>query len=211
MSKTTDVKVILERIKAAVHGVSTRMAFAAEVIMRPHLTFGTRHQHIFEVECVGPDGKVKWTDTAHNIVVNVGLSDILQCYYTGESTVDPTGTSPAQANQFVGLIDDSPTVAAADTMATQAGWTEAVPYSESVRQEIDWGSESSQSCSNTASKASFSINAGDTVGGAFLCDDNTKSGSSGTLIGAAVFSGGDKVVADGDTLNVTVTATASSS
>lgn len=211
MSKTVDLKTLLHKIKSMAHGVSNRMSFAATAIFRPSLVMGTKHQHVFDVECIGPDGAVKWRDTAHNIVVNVGLSDILQCYYTGESTVDPTGTSPAQANQFVGLIDDTPTIDAADTMATQAGWTEAVPYSEATRPEIDWGSESSQSCSNTASKASFSINASDTVGGAFLADNSTKSGSTGTLIGAAVFTGGDKVVADGDTLNVTVTATASSS
>ena len=57
---------------------------------------------------------------------------------------------------------------------------------------------------NSASKASFSINATATVGGAFLC--SASSGTTGTLFSAADFqSPGDRSVVSGDVLTVTYT------
>ena len=59
---------------------------------------------------------------------------------------------------------------------------------------------------NTLNKAAFTINATATVGGAFLISNNTKGGTSGVLFSASDFqSPGDRVVASGDTLNVTYT------
>jgi hypothetical protein len=59
---------------------------------------------------------------------------------------------------------------------------------------------------NTASPAAFNINATATVGGAFLISNNTKSGTTGILFSASDFAApGDRVVASGDTLNVTYT------
>jgi len=59
---------------------------------------------------------------------------------------------------------------------------------------------------NSASPASFSINATATIGGAFLISNNTKGGTTGTLFSAADFqSPGDRSVVSGDTLNVTYT------
>jgi hypothetical protein len=59
---------------------------------------------------------------------------------------------------------------------------------------------------NSASPASFNINATATVGGAFLTSNNTKSGTTGTLFSAADFGApGDRSVANGDVLNVTYT------
>jgi hypothetical protein len=60
--------------------------------------------------------------------------------------------------------------------------------------------------SNSASPASYTINATATVGGAFLISNNTKGGTTGVLFSASDFSApGDRVVASGDTLNVTYT------
>jgi hypothetical protein len=96
-------------------------------------------------------------------------------------------------------------------MSSHSGWVEIADYSESVRQTLTLGTVSAKSVSNTASKAVFSINGTATVGGAFVVTNSTKSGSTGTLVGAGAFTGGDKSVGSGDTLNVTVTLTASSS
>ena len=73
------------------------------------------------------------------------------------------------------------------------------------------GTVASQSVDNSASKASFSINADTTViGGAFLSTDGAKSGTAGVLYSVAAFDAADKSLDDGDTLNVTVTCTAAS-
>jgi hypothetical protein len=56
---------------------------------------------------------------------------------------------------------------------------------------------------NSASPSSFAINGTAVIAGAFLC--NVASGTSGVLFSAGDFTGGDKSVANGDTLNVTYT------
>lgn len=157
---------------------------------------------IYTFECYDKDGNLKWKDENHNTVVNVGLDDVLDKYFKG---------SAYTAGFYVGLTDGTPTVAAGDTMASHAGWVEVTAYTEGARQTLTLGSVSSQSVSNTASKATFSINANTTViGGAFLCTNSTKGGTTGTLYGAAALSAGDKSLDSGDTLQVTVTLTAAS-
>ena len=158
---------------------------------------------LFEVECFDKDGNLKWTDTIKNLVVNVGLDDALDKYFKG---------STYTAAHYVGLTDGTPTVAAADTMASHAGWTEVVAYDEAVRQTLTLGTVSGQSVDNSASKAVFTISANSTtIGGAFICTDNTRGGSTGTLYGGGAFTAGDKSLDDNDVLNVTVTASAAAS
>lgn len=154
---------------------------------------------IYHVECIDKDGNLKWETTQHNLVTNEGLDHLLSSWLKGSSYT---------AAFYVGLTDDSPTPAAGDDMSSHAGWAEATGYSEATREALVLGSVSSQSVDNSASKASFSINATDDIGGAFITTDNTKGGTSGTLISIAAFSEGDKSVTSGDTLNVTATFTA---
>lgn len=143
----------------------------------------------------------KWTEEVKNTVVNTGLDDILDKYYKG---------STYTAAHYVGLTDGTPTPAAGDTMASHAGWTEVTAYDEANRPTLTLGSVSSQSVDNSASKAQFTIDTNSTtIGGAFLSTDNTVGGTSGTLIGVAAFTAGDKSLDDNDVLNVTVTLTAS--
>lgn len=173
----------------------------ADITRGAQATGAVVFRNTYECECVGPDGRVKWVDGGTNIMTNEGLDEVLDKFYKG---------STYTATHYVGLLDDSPTLAAADVMNSHAGWVEAVPYSDANRQTLTLGTVASQSVDNSASKASFTINATDTVGGLFLTTDNTKSGTTGNLIGEVAFSGGDKAVADGDTLNVTATLTAAS-
>jgi len=161
-----------------------------------------RFYHKFEVECLGPDGELKWSIVDHNLVVNTGLDDILDKYWKG---------SGYTSSHFVGLMDSTPTVAAADTMASHAGWTEIQDYTEGTREALTLGAVASQSVDNSASKASYSVNATVTIGGSFITTNSTKGGTTGTLIGAVAFAGGDKSADSGDTLNVTVTLSTSSS
>lgn len=156
---------------------------------------------IWTLEAFDKNGNPKWTQEFKNTVVNTGLNDALDKWLKG---------SGYTAAFYVGLTDGTPTVNAADTMASHAGWTEVTAYDESTREVLTLGSVSSQSVDNSASKASFTISTNSTtIGGAFLTTDSTKGGTSGTLISAGAFTGGDKTLDDGDTLNVTVTISAS--
>lgn len=158
---------------------------------------------LFEVECRDKHGNFKWRDTIKNLVVNTGLDDVLDKYLKGSSYT---------AAHYVGLTDGTPTVAAGDTMASHAGWTEVTAYDEAVRQTATWGAVSSQSVDNSASKATFTISTNSTtIGGAFLTTNNTKGGSTGTLYGGGAFTAGDKSLDDDDVLYVTVTASAAAS
>ncbi|MCK5117928.1 MAG: hypothetical protein KAR44_15135 [Candidatus Aegiribacteria sp.] len=158
------------------------------------------HWHI---ECFRPDGTLKWIADYTNLVVNVGLDDILDKYWKG---------STYTAAHYVGLTNGTPSFAAGDTMASHAGWTENSNYDEATRETLTLGAVSGQSVDNSASKAVFTIDTDtQTLGGAFLTTDNTKGGSSGTLVGGAAFSGGDKSADDNDVINVTVTITQSAS
>lgn len=156
----------------------------------------------YKVECFGPDGRLKWAEAFDNLVVTEGLNDSLDKHLKG---------SGYTAAWYVGLTAGSPAFAAGDTMSSHAGWTENQNYSEAVRQTLTLGAVSGGSVDNSASKASFSINATATVGGAFVTSNNTKGGTTGTLYGGGAFSGGNRSVVNGDTLNVTITATATAS
>ena len=151
---------------------------------------------IFEIVCFGSDGIEKWRDTAKNLVTNEGLDTILNLLLKGTANIDPW---------YVGLTDGTPTTAAGDQLTgTHAGWTEIEDYTEGVRQEFVDGALSSQSVSNSASKASFAIDATVTVGGAFLASSATF-GANGLLLCVAAFTGGDKAPDSGDTLEVQYT------
>lgn len=163
---------------------------------------GVSHTHIWQVDCYDKNGNLKWTDVSPNMVVNTGLDDILDKYWKG---------SAYTAAHYVGLTDGTPTIAATDTASSHVGWAEVTTYSEGTRPSLTLGAVSSQSVDNSASKASFSVNATATIGGAFLITDSTKGGTTGTLVCAVAFTGGDKSLSSGDTLNVTCTLTNSSS
>lgn len=155
---------------------------------------------VFTVECVGPDGKVKWTDTFHNLVVNEGLQDMNNQYFKG------VGYS---ASWYLGLVTGpgaGNTYAATDTLATNPGWNENVLYTGN-RKAVTFGTPTSADpsvISNSASPASFSMTTNGTViAGALLA--SVSSGTSGILFSVGNFTGGDKNVDNGDTLNVTYT------
>jgi hypothetical protein len=152
----------------------------------------------WKIECFDPEGKLRWVEEFDNLVVNVGLDDSLDKHLKG---------SAYTAAWYCGLADSTPTFAAADTMASHAGWVEITAYSQATRPAVTFGTVASQSVDNSASKAVFSINGTTTVGGAFMVTVSTKGGTTGILYGGAAFTA-DRSVISGDTLNVTVTCTA---
>lgn len=153
---------------------------------------------VYTATCYDAEGNVKWTDTFKNLVTTVGKNDILTQYFKGATYT---------AAWYVGLVDgaSAPTYNVADTMASHAGWTESTAYSNATRPAPSFGTASSGSLATTAT--AFNINATATIAGCFLNTVSTKGGTTGTLYSAGSFTGGNKSVASGDTLNVTYTAT----
>lgn len=161
----------------------------------------------YKFEAYDSEGNLKWVDEAWNVVTNEGLNDLLDKYLKA---------SGYTAAFYVGLTDGTPTVAGADTMSSHAGWAEVTTFlnSPDVRPTLTLGTVSSQSVDNSASKATFALAGASpdsiTVGGAFITTNSTKGGTTGTLYSVAAFSGGNKGLNNGDTLNVTCTLTAAS-
>jgi len=158
-----------------------------------------RLKNTWEVVCKGSDGKEKWRELNDNLIVTVGLNDLLDKFFKGSGY---TGA------WYIGLKSTG-TALAADTMASHSSWTENTTYSESVRQTLTLGTPAAGSVNNSSSKATFSINGTTTIFGAFLVTNSTKGGTSGTLYGVVDF-GSSRAVISGDTLEITVTLTAAS-
>ena len=162
---------------------------------------------VYTVTCVGPDGKVKWTDTIENTVTTVGKNLALDTFLAGSSY---TVVGP-----FIGLISSTSysTIVAADTMSSHSGWLEAgnanAPTYSGTRKTAAWSAAASGSKALSAALA-FSITGTGTVKGCFLVFGsgavNTIDSTAGTLYSAGLFTGGDKAVDNGDTLNVSYTA-----
>jgi hypothetical protein len=167
--------------------------------MSTEITAGVEFRNVYKVECFDSNGNLKWVEETPNTVVNAGLDDLLDKYLKGST----------YTAAFYVWLKGTGSIAAGDTMASHAGWSEITAYSEGVRQTLTLGTVSSQSVDNSASKAAFSINGTATVAGAFVVTDSTKGGTSGTLYGVADFSA-SRNVESGDTLNVTCTLTAAS-
>jgi hypothetical protein len=173
---------------------------AASFVANTGIQQATQAGGVFHVQCLDKDGNLKWEDTAHNLVVNQGLQDMNTKYFQGSSYT---------AAFYLGLVTgpgSGTTYAAADTLASHAGWTEFTNYA-GARKAVTFGTATTADPSVIATSAAlgYSISgAGGTVAGAFLC--TVSSGTSGVLFSEADFqSPGDRVVVSGDTLNVTYT------
>lgn len=93
----------------------------------------------------------------------------------------------------------------ADTMASKS-FNEATPYSNATRPA--WtrnGAAAAGAMSNSASKASFAVNATGRAFGAFMATNSTKGGTTGTLYGGGTDTvNGSRNVLSGDTINVQI-------
>lgn len=149
-------------------------------------------------ELCNPDGSVRASGTMDlNGITTVGLNHVLDTVFNAGTQV---------TTWYLGLINgaSAPTLAAADTMSSHAGWTEYTAYSQTNRVAWDEGAASAGSMTNSVT-SDFSMNASGTVAGGFLTSSATKSGTTGTLFMTATFSGGNQTVGNGDTLKLTYT------
>jgi len=161
---------------------------------------GARGGGTFHFQCFDKDGNLKWEDSAKNLVVNTGLQDMNTKYFKGVSY---------SAAWYIGLVQgpaSGNTYAAGNTLASHAGWTEDTNYSGGNRATATFGTATTADPSvidNSGSVAVFSITGTTTIAGAFLTTTQSNSSTSGLLFSVSNFTGGDRAVINGDTLNVT--------
>ena len=189
----------MNKIRDSVRAVALAMlavvgtSAAAETMKAPRACF--------DVVCTDKDGNVKWRDVSYNLVTTVGKNDLLDKYLAG---------SAYTAAWFCGLISSVSytAIAAADTMASHAGWTEAgatnAPNYTGNRPALAFAAASGGSKA-TSSASSFTFSQAGTIKGMFANSVTTKDGTTGVLYNAVLFSGGDRTVAINDVVNVSVT------
>ena len=168
----------------------------------------------YHVECRDKDGNLKWTDEFPNLVVAVGKQLMLDTFLKGSSY--------SVIGPYLGLIGNTFTAAASDTMASHT-WTEFTAYTvggSAVRGTASFGSATSTGStpsnvtSSTASAITYTITgSGGTVYGCFLVLGtgavNTQGSTAGTLYSEGLF-GTAKATTAGDTVSVTYSTTATS-
>lgn len=152
---------------------------------------------VYTLTCLDANGNVKWQEVINNTVVTVGKASLLNVYFAASTQI---------TTWYLGLIDGTvaPTYNVTDQMSSHAGWTENTTYSNATRPSATFSATATSSIS--AAAAAFNINGTATIAGAFLVNQNTKGGTTGTLYSAGSFSAGNRSVLNGDTLNVTYTA-----
>lgn len=153
--------------------------------------------------------RVKWAADAPNLVVNVGKNLVLDTIL---------GASYTAVGPFMGLTGTGTTYAAADTMASHAGWTEVggtnAPAYSGTRKTPSFAAASAGSKATSAA-ANFTFTSGTnaTVSGCFLVLGtgavNTIDSTAGVLYSVGTFSGGARTnINSGDQLNVSYTGSA---
>ena len=177
---------------------TTGDAIGASVTVNNSVSASMMAGGVYHVQCFDKDGNLKWEDKAHNLVVNQGLKDMNDKYFSGAAYT---------AAWYLGLVTgpgSGTTFAAGDTLASHAGWTEFTNYSGN-RGAVTFGAATTADPSviTNPSPVQFTITgAGGTVAGAFL--SSVATGTAGILFSESDFqSPGDRAVVSGDVLNVT--------
>ena len=168
----------------------------------------------YKVECRDAQGNLKWNDEFPNLVVAVGKQLLLDTLLRTSGTYTTVGP-------FLGLINNSTTFAAADTMTSKT-WTELTTYTvggSGVRGTAVFAAASSTGTTpsnvttSTATAITYTMTGSATVYGCFLVTGtgavSTLSSTAGTLYSEGNFSTA-KTVTSGDTVSVTYSTTATS-
>jgi len=168
----------------------------------------------YQVECRDAQGNLKWEEEFPNLVVAIGKQLLLDTLLRTSGTYTTVGP-------FLGLINNSTTFAAADTMTSKT-WTELTTYTVgglAVRgtavfaASTSSGTTPSNVTTSTATAITYTMTGSATVYGCFLVTGtgavSTLSSTAGTLYSEGNFSTA-KTVTSGDTVSVTYSTTATS-
>lgn len=145
-------------------------------------------------------GKLLSREQVYNAVTTEGKNQLLDIMFRAQTQLTAW---------YFGLIDNAgfSALAAADTMASHAGWTEFTDYSQSNRVQWSPGAASAGVVTN-GTAATIDITGSGTLYGGFITSNNTKNGTSGKLWATAGFNT-TKPVANGDTIKLTYSVTVS--
>jgi hypothetical protein len=168
----------------------------------------------YRVEFRDAQGNLKWDEEFPNLVVAVGKELMFNTLLRTSGTYTTVGP-------FLGLINNSTTFAAADTMTSKT-WTELTTYTvggSGVRGTAVFaaatssGSTPSNVTTCSAASITYTMTGSATVYGCFLVTGtgavSTISSTAGTLYSEGNFSTA-KTVTSGDTVSVTYSTTATS-
>jgi len=178
----------------------------ATAILGGGMSEQARAEGVYVVECFDKDGNLKWRDTIENTVMTEGKNVVLDQALAGSSY--------SVVGPYMGLISSvSYSAIAATDVGTQINgtnaWKEAggsnAPTYTGNRKTCAWSSASAGAKALSAALA-FAITGTGTIKGCFIVfftgAVNTKDDAHGTLLSAGLFSGGDRAVLSGDTVNV---------
>ena len=189
---------------------------SAEITMQANASIpeGMGVDGYYHVECRDAQGNLKWNEEFPNLVVAVGKQLMLDTLLRTSGTYTTVGP-------FLGLINNSTTFAATDTMSSKS-WTELTTYTvggSAVRgtavfaASTSSGSTPSNVTTSTATAITYTMTGSATVYGCFLVTGSgavsTLSSTAGTLYSEGNF-GTAKTVTSGDTVSVTYSTTATS-
>lgn len=172
-----------------------------------------RHRHLktpagfkgrWQVECVGADGKVRWTEDVPNGPTTQGLNHVLDAAFHAGTQITAW---------FVGLITAGGSVALGDQWggSGHAGWTEFKTYSGTNRPAWNEGAPAAGVItSSTTSDFTISSPGGTVMGICLVSQQANNVAESGTLWATALFAS-NQAVSNGDVLKVTYTITATGS
>lgn len=161
---------------------------------------------VYTATLIGADGQEKWTETFPNLVTTQGKNYLLTNTFSSVATV----------NVRMSLITSATTPLVTDTYATPTGGTtEAGSGVIGTTRPTPTFSAASAGSIATSSAVAFSIVGSATISGCMVVMASTlgtlatvgnTATSGGILYSAGAFTGGNKTVSNGDTLNVTYTA-----
>jgi hypothetical protein len=161
-----------------------------------------RFQGKFHVECFDKTGNLKWVEETRNLVTNEGLDAALDIMFHADTQI---------TTWYVAVFNTNTTILATHTYAAP-GYTESTNYDEANRQAYVEAAASGQSITNSANKATLTMNATETIYGAALVGGGSGATTKGDTAGggklwcAAQFAS-SKNVDSGDTLEITYTLT----
>lgn len=169
---------------------------------------GAQAEGVYIAKCFDKDGNLKWEDVIENTVMTEGKNVMLDAALAGSSY---TVVGP-----YMGLISSVSysAIVAGDTAAQingTNGWKEAgsstnYPLYTTPRKTCAWSAATAGAKALSAALSFSIITTGGTIKGCFIVfstsASSTIASTAGALYSAGLFSGGDKVVAPSDTVQV---------